>query len=558
MGSIANFFVKPIKRFMLPTSYLRKKCVKILNGQMFVMVFCATIFICFTSCSDDDSKNDNFIIDIDSVELTGERTTISDNFLGRHAYLAIYNITSGTINDHANIGGGYLTGGAGEHVVTASGENVPRNSNTAGRVDVREYQRNIFDTFLYEQNDDEIKWCKECGIFNSNSRADSRNGALDEEHEIGDSLDVYVENFYRGAGGGRSPVTFLLKAVSDNCDVWAETGLTMANGNPNKRALQKYGTDYPINDTTFEDVAKTLSDALAAETNIFGTTKFNGTNKNVIDSSDRVHIMILPLYYGLNSDGTKNCDMCGYFSSSDVMISGTSNKAECIFLNNNIDRGTLFGTLVHEAQHLTGCVKYKNNGLSDYKSWYTEMLSVLSEDVLHDYLGESLISSHEYLSVFNNNTHLGFGYWYRDSYGPAYIFGIYLARKFCGDSPVNFIKTLALCNAMNEDAIECALKEYGYNMSFIDALTGEAQYILNHNTFSDSKIEKIGDYEYRLHAMELSPKIYTNTADDIGRPDFLGGYGFYIIDIGCVEKGSEIILDGVPNPKKIKTFAIFK
>lgn len=519
------------------------------NKKYFYIWVLAPLIIFFASCANDDdssdSKNDTHIVTIDSVEVTGETSAISDDFLGREAYLVTYNISSTVINGAANIGGGYLTDGSGTRVVTAGSNNGARSEcSTVTKEDVREYQSS--------------SCCVSRGIFSSSERNASRNGALDEDHEIGDALDVYVENFYRGEGGGRSAVTFYLKAVSDNCDVWAAGDFEMANSNPNKRALKKYGAAYPIGDTTFSDVAQTLSDALAAESNIFGTTKFSGANKSVIDSSNRIHIMILPLYYGLNSDGTKNCDMCGYFSSADIYTSGTSNKAECIFLNNNIDRGTLFGTLVHEAQHLTGCVKYTNNGLQSYDSWYTEMLSVLSEDVLHDYLGASLISSHEYLSVFNDNTHLGFGHWYRDSYGPAYIFGIYLSRKFGGDNPAAFIKTLALCNAMNEEAVECALKEYGCEMTFTDALTGWAQYIFSHNSFSDSTVERIGDYEYRLHAMTLSPKVYTNTKSDIGRPDFLGGYGFYITDIGRVKRGSQIVLSGDLSDNRIKTFAIFK
>lgn len=516
--------------------------------------------IFFSSCSDDGANDAAALTKLPPAlnEIKDFDTLIPSDNLRKRAYLIVYNTGSTYIRDRDKLGGGYLLNSAGEKKATDTSSRA-----TTGSI-INYFSREREVGVAQEST-------KERFIKRVFSRAESKkNGALDDEHTEGDRLNLWVDKFFLGLSnseGAFEEKEYELKKSGTYCDVWATPSLELANDNHNKDDLPKYkvdykaqfGHDYIVGDTTFEMVVNVLDRAFADEMKIFGTNEIKVDSPAFISTPKKIHILISQLFYGKNSDGTPNVDVCGFYSANSLYLNGSgSNKTQCLYMNNNIAKDILFGTIVHEMQHILNSIKSVNYKTSYAAPWFNESLSVMAEDVLFDVLGASDMSFLEFVIPFNKMAYLGYGVWQRKSYGPAYFFLNYLARTFGGGRPVAFIRDLSLSSYVNKDAIDNILKSYGYDLTMEDALVGTAQYYLNNPVLPTTKKEMIDGSNFCLHGVTTNIECYKNTASEVGRPKELGVYGFYVIDLGVTDAGDHLIVstgDGAPG---IRTFILYK
>lgn len=249
-----------------------------------------------------------------------------------------------------------------------------------------------------------------------------------------------------------------------------------------------------------------------------------------------------------------------FYAENAVGSSVHSNAAQCIYMNYNLQKDKMYGTVAHEFQHLLRQVSIDNNDPSEaVASWYTEMLSTVSEDVLMEAIGAPEVSAQvDFLPAFIESSARGFLNWQGElgNYGVAYVFGVYLARKYGASNPIEFIHTLANCNKLNEEAVEYAIQAFGASAeTFDDALCGLAQYTILQSPLPDVS-GVVGGKSYTLHGMSISHTVWQNSATMIDRPSMLYDGGLYVADLGTVAAGDKVL--ALPVPSYVKTFLVYK
>ncbi len=165
----------------------------------------------------------------------------------------------------------------------------------------------------------------------------------------------------------------------------------------------------------------------------------------------------------------------------------------------------VYSTLVHEFNHMINYIQKtliptKQDGTTQlYDTWYTEMLSMVTEDMFQHYIGIDDISSPKgrlpYFDIYYN---YGFKLWKNNSvedaikYANTYAFGAFLARNFGG---INLISAIAKNAYVNEYSITKALKEcYDKDVDYKYALEKFHLCLINTQKIPDSmknlKLEK--------------------------------------------------------------------
>ena len=131
----------------------------------------------------------------------------------------------------------------------------------------------------------------------------------------------------------------------------------------------------------------------------------------------------------------------------------------------------IYSTLAHEFQHMIHFgQKYVNNGRNS-STWSNEMMSMVCEDMIQEYLGISAANSPimRLLTFATDYYRSGLTDWFPDdnnvlfSYAGAYAFGAYLARNYGGKDLINQIATNQY---VDQEAITQALQAIGKNESF--------------------------------------------------------------------------------------------
>ena len=303
----------------------------------------------------------------------------------------------------------------------------------------------------------------------------------------------------------------------------------------------------------------------------------------VSDTDSKVNIVV----YDINGDykTSHQGGVFGYFWAKDYYTpkTATSSTTDVIKLSNSgkyfyIDSyftknpswaPSMYSTLAHEFQHminfgvktLTPAYKGNNNPPSS-ATWYTEMMSMLCEDMMQQYLGcNDTASPKSRLSQFctyytssgitewNNNAQLA-------SYAVAYTFGAYLARNYGG---AELIQKAAQNSSVDEASITEALKEMGYDETFDSAYIKFAQALVLNNTDKqntvtlnkDAKTYQFSGYTYPMTAIDLwsyntvnnakvsGPVLYSAKKDGqlAVRP-----YGFTLHQIGYTQNAGSVSL----------------
>lgn len=229
----------------------------------------------------------------------------------------------------------------------------------------------------------------------------------------------------------------------------------------------------------------------------------------------RIHILIFDIY----SD-SKSGQVFGYFMPKDYGSYEEiyrSNECCMFYLDAFLTRklpNMAYSTLAHEFQHM---INYYNktlrasNTTEGTQTWFTEMLSMLCEDMLQTFLGikeeDSPIARMEY---FNSGYYShGITEWQNNqiSYAYTYAFGAYLVRNFGG---IKLLEAIAKNKQTNKSAIEKALKELGYDETFDSVFLKFSQALIyedsNKLTFNKNITEKLNGYEYAFNAFNIWEK----------------------------------------------------
>ena len=310
--------------------------------------------------------------------------------------------------------------------------------------------------------------------------ADSKiSGELGEERKIYVDDDVNLNSY--------SQKTATLRAIGLNCYVWV------------------ISDDYTKTQTTdkMKEIAETFRDKFEAfypiETNVFGkesdmliasnssaTKLSSAASLSMSDYSatgTKINIVIYDI--GADYDSKTQCGVLGYFYAKDYFsrTSGTgsvvdySNQGKYFYIDAYYavnETNTTISTLVHEFQHMI------NYGVKDIEkditpdTAYNEMLSMLCEDMMADYLGlgddESVKA--ERLPYFNTSYFLSGIREYRNdgyaalSYSTSYGFGSWLCRQYGGAALVNAIMSNDYVD--NDSLVSAVNSVNGKNYTFDD------------------------------------------------------------------------------------------
>lgn len=283
-----------------------------------------------------------------------------------------------------------------------------------------------------------------------------------EEYKIGEKKDFYIVKSV--ADLESEPKEATLKACNDVCNVWFVDDCETVNF-----------TD----DSIFKNVAEKFKIIYEPEIEIMGDHKYSEKyGSYFIDPSKKINIIIYDIDY--DSDPEQKGGFFGLFYGADMYTAEAlnqnphnqkTNETQCIYLDSFFltkDEKQVYSTLAHEFNHLlTFCNKTVSYGKNP-ETWFKEMLSMITEDMLQNLLDiEDISSPKGRLPCFCQYYNYGFlDSWNRNkvddplidtliNYANTYAYGAYLVRN-CGG--FDFLKRLATSNYINQAAIDDAIR----------------------------------------------------------------------------------------------------
>lgn len=268
---------------------------------------------------------------------------------------------------------------------------------------------------------------------------------------------------------------------------------------------------------------------------------------------DKINILLFDIGNDRNSY-SKNGIM-GYFYGNDMYVNDESlwngygsfydnyikysNQAQIFYIDApffETDKNNIYSTLSHEFNHMLNFVNKimidngrEENEDVDYGTWFTEMLSMSTEDVMQNLLNLADYDTNLVrLQFFNVYSEYGFSElcWnYVDascSYANTYAFGAYLMRNYGG---IKMLHELATSKYVNENAITQALKSLGYNESFDSVLKKFGQVFVNVDGSDTSLCSMykddtytLNDYTYTIPKINLEKNYLEGYIDENGNP----------------------------------------
>jgi hypothetical protein len=330
---------------------------------------------------------------------------------------------------------------------------------------------------------------------------------------VGDTRQVWVEN----ASGAWQEIPVSLQAVSKYCNIWVA------------------GANFDDSSTLTNDNKLTISQVktLAAKfdiiynytTTIFGYEYGGGVNASVpiyggVDGDPKIQILLYDIGYDYKS--SQSSGIVGYFWAKDFYTqeylsslgSLKTNKAEIFYVDAHfVDKypDTAYSTLIHEFQHMINFNEKTIKNGKNYSAWYTEMLSMLAEDMISPLIGIPADNSGH--PIARIPAFLG-GYVYLSptewggitlSYANTYAFGAYLARNFGGAA---LVKAIAGNNLIDTDSVSAGLTAVNSEMDFTKALGKypEAFFCIDPSkgaSFNNTVTKIIGDNVYTFTGFNI-------------------------------------------------------
>jgi hypothetical protein len=285
-------------------------------------------------------------------------------------------------------------------------------------------------------------------------------------YTVGSTRRFWVESVYNNRNFVQKTATLVKQGAY--CNIWVMNDLTTFTTAQAQEIADKFDAIYPV------------------ETSLLGYENGGGpTGNGGIDNDKRIQILV----YDIGYDQAAYSYTAGYFWAKDMILDNVvssyselrSNEAEMFYINGNRNLQVIgmFKTLVHEFQHMINySQKYIKNNVTS-ASWYNEMLSMMTEDVIAPLIGIGPThSSHPIryriprflinynlsgLTEWNPNNNV------LDSYSVAYAFGAYLLRNYGGAA---LLKELLANNYTNTNSVTAALRKVNNDngLSFENAL----------------------------------------------------------------------------------------
>lgn len=325
-----------------------------------------------------------------------------------------------------------------------------------------------------------------------------------------------------------------LLAKGTNCYVWGIEGYWTNNTASGKRISRTIAANFAAKFDEFYELVRI----------VFGEESNESIDgfplKYCSDTGEMVNIVV----YDINAKGT-----LGYFTNRDYSrINSQSNKGKYFYVDSeyaNTQFNETVLTLAHEFQHM---IQFNQKTLKNKKTAgnsFNEMMSMLCEDMMQEFLGIEDKNSPKNRTVTFNGRYYNSGITeYRndeyagDSYATAYNFGAWLARQFGG---AEFVSRLSKNSYVDEEAIVSAVNEINKTKYTIDdlfkmyilALTGSKTY--THNVDAKTTISlpsSKGIYNFPMTAYNIFGVTYA-----------LNIYNF-ASSISYVEKFGNFVYDG--------------
>jgi len=228
-----------------------------------------------------------------------------------------------------------------------------------------------------------------------------------------------------------------------------------------------------------------------AETNILGYENGGGPSGNGgLDGQLKIQILVYDINSTADGYGT-----IGFFSGNDFgTIAGVTNRAEVFYINTSsflVNRDNTLLTLAHEFQHL---IHYSQKRLIqnvpqatlDANTWYNEMMSMMTEDVMTQYLGlsDSKLKTRigDFLGNYYNDSMTD---WTSSSYGNKWAFGSFLLRNYGG---AQLLAEMMKNNQVGIPSLEQALGKLYQGLTFKDVLLRYGEFMLLNDNSVDTGI----------------------------------------------------------------------
>ena len=567
------------------------------------VVFAAACFITGCGFLEDSSSSEKNVFEATSSDSAACKVS-SDDFLlisadltripevkeGKTAYLIAYNTGMESLSSE-NTGGAYL-----KNIPSLSAEVENEFQSCAGSDAYSGVQESNAD-FYIQQNCEIARKLQNLSLEQTVGMRSAEAGqGVSRTCTVGEKSAFYIsydEKTYQ-------EVEFTLEASGENCNIWYYDDINYSYLDVSESSF----------DETFYILAEKFDSVFYAEQAVFGSYKIENKNGAFISTPEKIDILI----FDIENDAVSSANgggTYGFFRTIDIYTEQPvsilnqkesagyrTNLAECFyidayFLKNSPEK--IYETLVHEFQHLLGFINTAvNEGAAVYETWYTEMMSQLAEDILISYLGikyeDSFLPGR--MSWCNLYHNLGFYDWNNNEsagYGNAYLFGSYLAHSYGG---IDFIRVLAQCGKINEEAVTFALKQTGKNDDFYTAFYKWGKSVLDGSL--ENEIEgNAGNYDFTLHGINVwdysynvnrssialnyygytenyenseviaggwlfyGLLIFKNTDTNYFRAS-LGRGGFYITNMGTVKYGDFIRACTENTSNSIRMFVYFK
>ena len=435
----------------------------------------------------------------DFLLVSADLTRIPEVKEGKTAYLIAYNTGMESLSSE-NTGGAYL-----KNIPSLSAEVENEFQSCAGSDAYCGVQENNTD-FYIQQNCEIARKLQNLSLEQTVGMRSAEAVQLRRTCTVGEKAAFYIsydEKTYK-------EVKFTLEASGKNCNSWYYVDINYSSLDVSESSFHE----------TFDILAEKFDSVFYAEQAVFGSYEIENKNGAFISTPEKIDILI----FDLEQDARSSANGGGTYGFFNIVALYTeepvnrlnekesagyrTNQAECFyidayFLKDRPDK--IYETLVHEFQHLLGFINtVVNKGSSVYETWYTEMMSQLAEDILISYLGieyeDSFLPGR--MSWFNLYHNLGFYDWKSSvyaGYGNAYLFGSYLAHSYGG---IDFIRTLAQCGKINEEAVTFALKQTCNSDDFYTAFYKWGKSVLD-GSLENEINGNAGKYDFTLHGIDV-------------------------------------------------------
>ncbi|MCL2129390.1 MAG: hypothetical protein FWH35_03450 [Treponema sp.] len=291
-------------------------------------------------------------------------------------------------------------------------------------------------------------------------------------------------------------------------------------------------------------------------TNLLGFENGGGPGGNGgVDGDKKIQILVYDIL-----DYANNVAAAGYFWGIDfypndfeLMLYGLrSNQAEMFYIDASQFLKYpmyIYSTLIHEFQHMINFSRksWEKGKISD--TWYNEMLSMMTEDIISPLIGVSPSDPDHSIQVRMPVFNLTYNWvpitnWATSdylsamaSYAKGFAFGAYLLRNYGG---ANLLKSILENNTTDIDSITAALKEFSPELNFQKSLSrlGEAMvfgsYVPDgHMSFNKTVTKTVSGYN--------GTHTYTTQGFDIWN-DFINELNNNIIEPRCYNLDQETMV----------------